>query len=240
MGLREDSKQARRKNILLAARDLMRDTGDSGFSMRILARKAGVSIATPYNLFGSKQEILYAVLDADLASYQHRLDKLQVDPLERIFCSITVATSFYSEQPGFYQAILVALYKDRSSELRTMFSGPRQVMMQNLVRNAQIANYLRKSMDVEAIARNISYVFFAGIVEWVSGVISLSELEVRAQYGVGLTLSGAATNEYRRDIEQRVDSLQKQLANFGSPPKQRIRVRPASAEHPQSLIHNPV
>jgi len=237
MGLREDAKRARRKTILLAARNLMRETGDSGFSMRILAIKAGVSIATPYNLFGSKQKILYAVLDADLASYQGRLNELQVDPLERIFRSITLATSFYSEQPGFYRAILIALYKDRGSELRTMFSGPRQVVMDNLVHNAQLAAYLRNSIDAEAVARNISYVFFAGMVEWVSGLISLPEFEVRAQYGTGLTLSGAATEEHRRGIDIRVDRLQKQLASFVSHPKQRIRVRPTSTSHPQSLIH---
>jgi len=237
MGLREDAKQARRQNIVLAARNMMRETGDSGFSMRILARKAGVSIATPYNLFGSKQEILYAVLDADLASYQERLGALRVDPLERIFRSITVATSLYSEQPGFYRAVLVALYKDSGSELRTMFSGPRQVVMQNLVRNAKLAGYLRSSMCVDAVARNLSYVFFAGILEWVSGLISLSEFEVRVQYGVGLTLSGAASEEHRHTLDSRVGTLQQQLANSEARPKQRIRLRPASYGQPETLVH---
>lgn len=237
MGLREDSKQQRRNKILLTARDLMRTTGDSGFSMRGLATRAGVSIATPYNLFGSKQKILHAVLDADLATYQSRLDQLQVNPLERVFQSITLATAFYSEQPGFYRAILVALNKDGDGELRTLFSGPRQLMMNNLVRNAQSAGYLRKHMSADSIARNISYVFFAGIVEWVGGLITLPELEVRAQFGAGLTLAGAATQEHRLEMESRIDKLQIQLARFVAQPKQRIRVRAADDMNTQQITH---
>ncbi len=237
MGLREDSKQLRRHQILLAARDLMRKTGDSGFSMRILASRAGVSIATPYNLFGSKQEILHAVLDADLASYQSRLNQLQVNPLERVFQSITLATAFYSEQPGFYRAILVALNKDGEGELRTLFSGPRQVMMNKLVRNAQTSGYLRKHIRADYIARTISYVFFAGIVEWVSGLITLAELEVRAQFGAGLALAGAATQAHRQEIESRVDNLQDQLTRIAALPKQRIRLRATDDSSTQQATH---
>ena len=57
---RELGKSKRRREILAAARDLMRQSDDLGFSMRTLADRAGVSIATPYNLFGSKQAWLSA------------------------------------------------------------------------------------------------------------------------------------------------------------------------------------
>ena len=37
------------RTIVRAARTLMQETGQAGFSMRGLADKAGLSIATPYN-----------------------------------------------------------------------------------------------------------------------------------------------------------------------------------------------
>ncbi|MFX8339372.1 helix-turn-helix domain-containing protein, partial [Acinetobacter baumannii] len=60
---RDTAKAERRSRIIKAARDLIRETGDAGLSMRALAAKAGVSLATPYNLFGSKRAVLVAVLE---------------------------------------------------------------------------------------------------------------------------------------------------------------------------------
>ena len=85
MSNREEAKHSRRRKIVRAARVLMQQTGDAGFSMRALAEQAGVSIATPYNLFGSKQAIMFAVLDADLEYYQKRLAKVRVDELDVFF-----------------------------------------------------------------------------------------------------------------------------------------------------------
>jgi len=61
MGLREKQTGERRERILDAARKLMRRTGGTGFTMRALAKEAGVSLATPYNLFRSKSGVLYAL-----------------------------------------------------------------------------------------------------------------------------------------------------------------------------------
>ena len=46
-----------RTRVLAAAEHLL-DAGRSGFSMRELAKVAGVSFAKPFNLFGSKGAIM--------------------------------------------------------------------------------------------------------------------------------------------------------------------------------------
>ena len=65
---REAGKAERRRLIISAARDLIRETGNAGLSMRGLAARAGVSLATPYNLFGSKRAIVVASCAAKLRS----------------------------------------------------------------------------------------------------------------------------------------------------------------------------
>jgi len=62
MGLREKQTAERKRRILDVADSLIRQTGGTEFSMRMLAEKAEVSPATPYNLFGSKEGILSASL----------------------------------------------------------------------------------------------------------------------------------------------------------------------------------
>ena len=63
MSRREEAKEERRRRIITAARDLIRETGDAGLSMRAIASRAQVSLSTPSNLFGSKRAILIAVLE---------------------------------------------------------------------------------------------------------------------------------------------------------------------------------
>lgn len=55
--------------MLDAAETLIRQTGGTDFSMRILAEMAEVSPATPYNFFGSKEGLLFALLQRTLEAF---------------------------------------------------------------------------------------------------------------------------------------------------------------------------
>ena len=62
------------QQVLSAAESSIRSSGDVSFSMRALAADAEVAFKTPFNLFGSKDNVLYALLDARLAAQAERLD----------------------------------------------------------------------------------------------------------------------------------------------------------------------
>ena len=67
MGLREKQSDERKRRILNVADALIRQTGGTEFSMRMLAEMSEVSPATPYNLFGSKDGVLSASLARSLS-----------------------------------------------------------------------------------------------------------------------------------------------------------------------------
>ena len=48
-------------------------------------------------------------------------------------------------------------------------------------------------MEPDAFAINLGRTFFSAILEWVSGELSLPELEAWAQYGFALSLSAMST-----------------------------------------------
>ena len=194
-----------------AARTLMQKTGRTGFSMRALADEAGVSIATPYNLFGSKQAIMFAVLDADLEHYQRRLASLRVDELETFFKAVSVATALYSTEPSFYRAVLFAVYNEGGREYRAMFGGPRHAMWKGFVEAAVNAGYLSDALDPDAFAAALARMFFSNILEWVSGELTLPELEAWAQYGFALVLRGMATPASEMRLDERLADLQRRL-----------------------------
>jgi AcrR family transcriptional regulator len=211
MSNREEAKHSRRRKIVRAARVLMQQTGDTGFSMRALAEQAGVSIATPYNLFGSKQAVMFAVLDDDLEFYQSRLAKVRVDELDVFFKAVSLATSLYSTEPSFYRAVLLAVYNEGGREFRSMFGGPRHAMWKGLVQDAINANFLSHDVEPDAFAINLGRSFFSAILEWANGQLTLPELDAWAQYGFALALSGMATPKSAPRLHEKAVAQQKRL-----------------------------
>ena len=226
MANRESAKHRRRQQIMRAARTLMQKTGRTGFSMRALADEAGVSIATPYNLFGSKQAIMFAVLDADLEQYQQRLASLRADELETFFKAVSVATALYSTEPSFYRAVLSAVYNEGGREYRAMFGGPRHVMWKGFVEAAVKAGHLSDALDPDAFAATLARTFFSSILEWVSGELSLAELEAWAQYGFALVLRGMATPASEARLDERLVDLQRRLRQLWKKRRQVAQPQP--------------
>jgi AcrR family transcriptional regulator len=111
MSLREQQKSERRHRILDTAERLIRETGGTDFSMRRLVAEAHVSFATPFNLFGSKEGLLYALL-------ARSLDKITIkglafqssDPSLHIIEAAENAVQSFLDDPVFlrplYQVLL--------------------------------------------------------------------------------------------------------------------------------------
>jgi AcrR family transcriptional regulator len=210
MSAQPSGKTQRRANILRAARDLMRETGDLTFSMRSLAEQAGVSIATPYNLFGSKQTILLAVLDADLAAFQERLAGLQVDEIEVLFEANRLLSSLLGGEPTFYRNVLRAVVRD-GPEFRFMVNGPRYLAWKRLLRQATEAGLLVDHVDPDAFAIASSQLSVANVMEWVQGGLTLEEMDARNEYGLALTLLAIATDRSRPYLERHLREAEQKL-----------------------------
>jgi AcrR family transcriptional regulator len=211
MSTRDSAKSQRRGDIVAAARKLMRDSGDPGFSMRSLAENAGVSIATPYNLFGSKQAILLAVLDADLAEYERALAELSADGVDVLFKAIAQMHALLARDPDFYRSMLVAVFRDGGPEFRHMVSGPRYLLWKKLLKQATAAGVLRNDADPDAFAIAVSQLLFSNILDWAHGVLSVEELEARSRYGLALALLALATPPNRAQLERELRAAEADL-----------------------------
>lgn len=225
MASREEAKRRRRHDIVRAACALMRERGDTGFSMRALAAAAGVSIATPYNLFGSKQAIMFAVLEADMGRYQERLERLRADELEMFFKAVSLASTYYSREPEFHRSVLFSVYGDGGKDYQAIFSGQRFLFLAELVRGATSAGFLQEEIDPDTFAMTLGHMLFSALLEWMFGEVSLKEFEVRAHYGFTLLLLGAGTPLAVERLQPRLYSLQKRLARLS---RERVELLKAS------------
>lgn len=230
ISVRESSKADRRSRIVSAARALIRETGETGFSMRALAEAAEVSLVTPYNLFGSKQAIMLALLDADVAVYQTRLAHVRsADALETFFDAVSLARALYEEEPGFYRAVLLALYNSGGRELRVMFHGPRYSFWRGLVVKATQDGLLVPETDADAFTHHLAHVFASSLLDWVLEDISLVELDAQVQYGFALALLAMAPAASAARLKKRMLALQTRLTSLRKrPPEAKPAKRRAS------------
>ncbi|MFM5922746.1 MAG: TetR/AcrR family transcriptional regulator [Novosphingobium sp.] len=124
MALSPEAREARRRNIVDAAHALVRETGGAGFSMLQLAARAGVSPATPYNLLGSKSEVLRRVVEDEFASFAVRLgDEAERAPLDRLLRAIDLIVVHYLAEPDFYRGLYAAIHGIEGNPLREMMSA---------------------------------------------------------------------------------------------------------------------
>jgi AcrR family transcriptional regulator len=208
VGRREAGKDERRKRIIRAAHELIRETGDSGLSMRALAARAGVSMSTPYNLFGSKRAILLAVLD-DIRDFLDRFAHLRsTDPLERLFGALDICVEIYLADPVFNRTIWAALF-DPSDDFRSqIFNTRRAAFWEGLLGELVGAGVIAPNIDIGLLFKTLDRSFGAAMLDWLTGELTPAQLGPAVCYGHALILKGAAASDWRGPLDRRIQESQ--------------------------------
>jgi AcrR family transcriptional regulator len=219
MSRREEAKAERRRRIVAAARDLIKETGDAGLSMRAIAARAGVSLTTPYNLFGSKRAIVIALLD-DVREFHERFSQLhRVGAIDRIFQAVSITLAYLADDPDFYRTLWTEVLRFDSKELRGELQSPQRYgFWWALLNEARAEGALLPEVELDPLLRALDAVFVAGMLAWVLGAIDVSELEPHVGYGYALALRGAASGEQAERIEKRLIAFQRELTRQRAKP----------------------
>jgi AcrR family transcriptional regulator len=208
---REAGKAERRARIIAAARDLIRETGDAGLSMRALAARAGVSLATPYNLFGSKRAIVLAVLQ-DVREFHERFSILHTtDPLERIFVAMDMEVECYVVDPDFYKVMWSAVFDTTDDVRSTLFNPQRDAFWLGLIDDAAHAGALLEGVDARLLLQQLDHLHRSVMLDWIHGEIDLALLRPIVRHGVSLMLGGAAAAEWRGPLVSRMLDAQRAI-----------------------------
>lgn len=195
MPLRERSKARRRDVILDAARDLLSRPGEPQFSMRRLAEAAEVSIATPYNLFGSKHAILVALLDQGSARLDEELSVYAGDGVGALLKAPELMIRGYDEAPTYFSNILSAAYQTGDRESRASVGTAPVQLWRKLTAQGIARGDLVSDIDADVFAVTYGELTLAHILVWAQGFCDLPELQARLDFGVALILSGVATGK---------------------------------------------
>ena len=211
-GKREQAKAERRSRIVQAARDLIRETGDTNLSMRMIARRADVSLATPYNLFGSKHAVVLAVFE-DERDFAERFGRLKADnAIDRLFDAHALATSYFTEDPDFYRPLWKALL-DVQGANDTGLATPERLARNSraweaLIHDAQDDGLLDPAFPADMLERTLSFFANGVMLSWSMGTLATDRLLPSAALGYALALRGAATAKGMTILAKRIHELQ--------------------------------
>ncbi len=211
---------------MAAARALIRERGSAGLSMRELAKRADVSIATPYNLFGSKGAIVLAVLQ-DVREFRQKFaEQSAADPLTRIFGAIDLAVEFYASDPEFYRVLWREVFSALGEVRAAIYNPKRDAFWRAMIVEAAAAGALRSEIDAELLLHQLDHQFRSVMLDWVTGDLPAAMLAPTIRLGYALILLGAATGGWRGPLESRILSDQRILQQLGGEGRQRPAAGP--------------
>ena len=201
----------RRARILAAARQIIAEEGVEGLAMRKLAERAGVVVRTLYNLYGSREAILQALIDHSMDVLNQALEEAAPldDPIGRCRAVVTVSVAQIISNEALSRATILARYQGLGEGGDAVSLNARAPGLQSVALRAGIGQGLfRADLDPDAIASQMYHGYHLAHVQWAYGIIDAEEFEARALYGVYLPLLGVATEPTRQRLLPEVTALE--------------------------------
>lgn len=187
IGLRERNRVDKLERILAAGRELFSRDGFDSTTTRAIAQRAGIGTGTLFLYFPEKRDLLLRLFKDDIEPV-HRAavatldaDAPLLDAVLRVFRSLY---DYYARDPHLSRVFLSELaFLDpaRGADL-ARFTFDFLHTIAKLVTAAKTRGELARDVDPLAIARTMFRLYYAVLIEWISGVLpspAAAERELR-------------------------------------------------------------
>lgn len=206
-------------------------------SMTLIADRARVSPSTPYNLFGTKADILAAVFDQDLRSFEASIANLRsANALDRLFKAVGIAASLYKSDPDFYRATMFLTDTRSNQAIHMSLYTPRISFVQRLVEDLIAEEFVVLDTDSAVFAVLLKQTANGALFDWYMNRISPDRLRDETEFAFAVALHGVATERAKKPLERRMRELGEALkaprktGNI-SLPRTRTMLRAIGSEH---------
>jgi AcrR family transcriptional regulator len=205
-------REDRRQHIVTAAQSLLRDRGNTGFSMTELAARAGVSPATPYNLVGSKGEILRLVVKEEFRSFIDKLSALQGHtPLQALLDATALVVSHYEGDRSFYRALYQMTYSADAPDMHEQMLSEARALWTGLVRAAVEAGELGPVTRVDPFTDVLLRTMTSVTLGWLSENWPHARFDAEMALSVSLICAGLARPDVLSGLLETIERLQTRL-----------------------------
>lgn len=187
-GLRQRNQADKLARILAAGRELFSRDGFDATTTRDIARQAGIGTGTLFLYFPEKRDLLLRLFTDDVEPV-HRAAVASLDPsLPLLEATLRVFRSlydYYARDPRLSRVFLseLAFLDPQRRSALAVFTLEFVQVIADLVAVARDRGELARDVDPLAAARTLFRLYYAVLIEWVSGGLpspGAAELELRA------------------------------------------------------------
>ncbi len=212
MSTREIQKAARRRVILDAARSLILEGGRGDFSMTALAEAAGVSLATPYNLFGSKAKILLEIAREGIFGRMTEIGDLPCDGLAQFLSDLSaLLAKVYYQDRQFYRRMIATMSAQSSAEGIQAIVALNYAMFEVPVARLLAAKKLKPILGVDILAQQFARSVASALQHRLIERGSEARLAQEIELGLILVAAGLAPGTERTALLDRAKGIEKAI-----------------------------
>lgn len=214
MSLLDEHKAERRARIGKVARQLVAERGYAGLTMRELAQKARVAVPTLYNLFGSKDAILVAELEASARLMASQLTIGGDSFFARGMAAFEIGMRLVEDSPEFYRACMqMFLTSPETTEMRRQIEDAHVAVMASNLAAAKAAGQLADWAEPAIVARHMFALYMSILIAWGLGELDAATFRSAALSGTCHLLAGVARGPFAADVEATIRTLPTQFTH---------------------------
>ena len=170
--------QQRRERILLSARDQLSQLGYEGLNMRELAVIADVSTSTLYNLYQSKDTLILAALEDQLADINTVVAETNTLGLGRFLARVEAVADQIVETPKYAEAMGKMLFgADAHDPIVQLLIGASLSFNREELAEMAGCGELRQETDRNFLARSLSSTGWSTVLMWMKGYVALHDFK---------------------------------------------------------------
>lgn len=195
----------RRTSILGAARALILDRGVDKLVIADVAERADVSVATIYNLVGTRDRLLIALLDDVAETVRTRLAAQPASGgIDGCVEVVTVACETVIDDATTVRTVLASVGTVAPDQW--LSEGMGGVIGQRVDAAIELG-HLGDELPSAAITDGIHLGFRGALISWVFGLLTDDELTPNAELMALHVLANAAASDHRAAVQQRLHEL---------------------------------
>lgn len=219
--LRKLPKDQRRYKILDSVETLILETSSTDFTMVQLAKHVGISPTTFYNLFGSKGNVIYSLLNRALDTIVDGRDAAvtSTDPVEQAIDTMTHAAEVFVRNRDLYRPLYKFQLSERDTGGRPLYLNRGLEFWKRCLGGLVEAGYLvdnptdgRFSRDDVALAM---LTHSSGVIDlWIQDDVDDDEFVTRMTHDAALIVSAVVPDAQRADIAALIKKARPKLRRF--------------------------
>jgi len=204
----ESRQQRTRAEILHAVGEIIAADGLDGLTMRKLADRAGVAVATLYNQFTDRDGVLVAFVSSGLDQLEFELDEQPAaDPIDATRVLFAALDETIDARKHVWRPVLATLRSVPNSP-RMGSVGERIVAaVEADLAKAQAAGMLVAGCNVDRLAWHIFVSWMRGLERWAQGTIDWDVYRSSTQTAIEAALAAVLIEPMRADALRRAGLL---------------------------------